>query len=715
MRIHATLVMALTASLAIAQVEAPAAKEGQKAAPPFGVSVIELGGRGDLVLTGVENPTVEIPLTLENTVKNPLVASIEVTPFCAASGECAQPTFRSNGQTISSVALDPRRTARVVLSAFLRETASFRAIVRINVGNALFSFPVTVNRIAAAAADIRAPLVQQVTRKLGSDRPLLTSVSAIAKAPILEPPTLIEAVRKTKPADASGTTVDVRLVPQDARSGLQNGSTLPIKLELAGLDAPGRYEAVVRFTASGYRPADTTIVVDVRDPAWLAALLIALGIVLSLIVQYYARVMRPLLLVETRVARLQEELRNAERMAAGNAEASDLVAEVRDRISKKWNSFGIARVVPSTEFDVYEAIAPALSRWIEVRKLLGRVRPKSIQDALMPTLANAKACYLAEGPSADNVRTSIEAVNSLPNQMSLKVLEALKAGIQSLEGELQTETAAAFVEIRADLRLLKVKVDSGPVQEALPIFDSVRLRYARARFADLKARIASVAAPPPGLTPEGWKKIADRLDTTEATLGETTDPDEATTALLTVTKDYLDAASSGLEYASTQSALPPATRDEIAKAAADVRSAIARDDLRVAWIRFADAQRLFAPSVGGAGHEMAMGGAAALAGAAIQPASFSVLDSFWYFPSAEGLGSPGREAELRRELTRVDYLISGVVFVFAVLVGVQAVWLSSPTWGGFPAYAVALLWGFGVDQLSHAGVLALAKVVKEAH
>ncbi len=86
-----------------------------------------------------------------------------------------------------------------------------------------------------------------------------------------------------------------------------------------------------------------------------------------------------------------------------------------------------------------------------------------------------------------------------------------------------------------------------------------------------------------------------------------------------------------------------------------------------------------------------------------------MIGSFGYGPPASELDQSGTEKTTARQIGRYDIIVSVIVVVAACLVGLQVLWIDNLVWGGPANYLAAFVWGFAIDQFSHAGVAALRR------
>jgi hypothetical protein len=91
---------------------------------------------------------------------------------------------------------------------------------------------------------------------------------------------------------------------------------------------------------------------------------------------------------------------------------------------------------------------------------------------------------------------------------------------------------------------------------------------------------------------------------------------------------------------------------------------------------------------------------------AVGGSAFDIMGVF-AVPSAADLAQLGAPARTARRLNRFDFLASAIALIVATAIGLQALWIDNPIWGGGALYLAAFIWGFAVDQFTHAGLMAI--------
>jgi hypothetical protein len=698
-------------------------KKEEKEEEKVPLVVLERVDAAELKLKDVGDPAVSYPLTVEN--RGPAeVKKLEVivSSFVSPGGDSVSPTLSiTNSQTSeaapgSSVTIDVPAGGSVPLrlEAVLPKAATYRAVVRlVSGGKVLVNFPIEIARTKSQqpveigdlpAAQVTAGFLHGVFSHSFQATAYSTGGTAV-----LHPPVLQSATRKPKSDSAAGVAASLQLGPGSPVT-VAPGPPQEVPFKILNLQGPGRYDATIRFPASGYQPIEKTVTVYVRDSAWVAVMWIALGVLVSLLVHAYTARIRPRLVVQQRVSAMFADLNALQTHAGGDEASRELVQQVSNNIANRWDELGRKRRAPTAEeFDLFDEIVQNLRPWIELRRQLLATRPASISRKLMPALEKAKGAFTRADPVAADVQASVKDLEDLPAKIRDEVIAELRIQLQSFEAELKKDSRPEVKTILDKLPQVVKQLDQGDVKAALSALDLIRGDYLRLLAEDLKIRI-NATQPPTGVEPDKWRELTAAIQKDLADLDEIVDSEEKMQAFRGTLKSYLTVVLESLG-AFAVAKIPANARLAINKKLLDVKKEIEAGNLASAW-RNLEALEKEISSKAQAG---AMGGAEAAAAdalkAAVAPAAavgaLDLIDIVDAAPPSEVLRRAGAAPAAERRIGTFDLLLTAVVLLVAIAIGLQALWTDNPTWGGWQSYLAAFVWGFALDQFTHAGVLAL--------
>jgi hypothetical protein len=679
--------------------------------PPVAVFGVNAG---KAAFSNVAQPDVKIPLTIENMSGKALEdISIELSPFTAATGDVIE--ARMEPGKVPKV--PPGATAQFKLLAQFLPAATFSAHARVLQGKkVLSSFEIEIVRIKAKPQmDIGDVAVIQETAGVlreSVDIPLTMKVYSTGATAIVTPPILHSAIRKPKVDSISGiaavATLDLSALPNPLV--VTAGQPRDITLRLRGITAPGRYDLKLRFAPPGYDVIDKDVTIYVRDPSWVATAFIFVGVVLSLLFQAYGGTIRPRLVVKRRVESVFVALREIEASAPEN-DTKQLAADVSKSLAEQWQKARDRGGLAAASVDAYEQMIPGLRRWSEMRHLVAATRPDAVRQRLTAKLAEAAATFSAASPDAAKISSSIDTLQKFPDTIRTETVQELTSQLDMLDKELTDDARPTAARLRSALLLVREKLHKGALEAAVGAFDAARLQYAVVLADDLIKRVDS-NDPPIGISNKDWGSLVEETKLAAAKVQRSSDADDAMAKIASAMKNYLFRVAGALRTAAGalgDSATAKAVTDELDS----VETAIQANQLTDAWQHMNAAAGAFQRASVPVGRPMGETERTAfnlldvLAGrGAVGGSAFDIMGVF-DVPSAADLVQPGAPARTARRLNRFDFLASAFALIIATAIGLQALWIDNPVWGGGAFYFAAFIWGFAVDQFTHAGIVAL--------
>jgi hypothetical protein len=508
-------------------------------------------------------------------------------------------------------------------------------------------------------------------------------------------------------------------------NGTAAGQTIPLTAD-AGLDLrmsiknlgdPGNYKGVLRFTAPDRKPLDVNFELAMRL-CWLwAAGAILLGVVASTGLRLYQQQGRPRLLLQRQAIGLRTSLQELSQSEGANLDAderADIVALVKelDAASDQLRDTAISAETISTRIENARRKLPLLPLLIAGRRRLDAVRPASIAATLRPVLTQAHDVIRDDQATEQQVTASLTALRGLDAQVKT-ALQALVVGEaaklrQAIDG-LDPMARAEFQPVSAALDAVGTAAAPQPLEVASAALDKARLLYAQIAAGQLRSRLATASAPIGFDNANDWTTfvadISRQLDETESER----DPERKVERWNETNRRYLTRvikqAKTRIDALLQANSVPAATADlrQAQKSLADAQLALARDDLSAASVAFGsamDAGLKARPLVLAAGGRMGAAGAASGAapnagGGVSQPIVDAALAAIVPLP----LGRSATLAEVDRSLKIFTIGFSVIVLVFAIVSGMQLLYMPNPAFGCWDV-VVSFLWGAGLHAVA---------------
>lgn len=529
---------------------------------------------------------------------------------------------------------------------------------------------------------------------------------------------LLQSITYTSKADGSvaskATTVNLR----EGAEILVGAKPAPVTLTLEGLDRAGRYDATVRFTGSGYSGKDVSLSVYVREPWWLAIVLIAAGIFVSYQLRKYTSVTRPRLLNEKKAAALFSELQEHGTLAAGDPPALGLVQDVRRALTEHWNKAVKAGTLSDLEsFDVYDGKVRLLRAWILARKAIATLRPASLQGQFAGQLDAARKVLLDRAATTADVDKQISALDGLPAEIDTAARTELTRQAGDLKKQLDADGRPEAQAIAGDVGKIQSALPNGDLSAAVDALDALQRKYYVFLGGDLSGRLTP--SPPPGVDPPEWAATVVAVRTAVTRIERAPTGAEAMDAFRVGLAVYLETAATGLVRAAAKKiadgSKASARYQLVVAAATDIVTKVRTGDLMTAWKaldRTADDYRkILDDTLGGTLGAEEKTGLDVLAKLAAAPSGLEleIFDFETGGASAEELQKTGAMDLTASRLQASGSFFLIVIVILAILIGLKTLWIDNLVWGGWASYLAALLWGVAFDQFGHAGLTTLIR------
>lgn len=508
-------------------------------------------------------------------------------------------------------------------------------------------------------------------------------------------------------------------LPSPWRIGRREAPTLLV--DVAELDDAGEYVGRVRLTSpDSLQVLDVPVLITKKDSGWFAALLIALGAMVSLLLRTYFKSLRPRLQQRQAAEQLAfdlEALRREmkQRFAPLKPEEEDVLIALTDRLASAQTAIAVGKVTDAQPvLDEVDAKLSLVRRWINARRKAAALQaiPDDVRTGLIEvgaTLSRAAALDIA---------AHAKAVDDLDAKIAAAATAQAAQRRTSLEEGIK---ASRYLDVAARETLLKqlanaARLDLGEQRLAL---DRIEQALMDRQLSGLKEAIEGVSGPPVGFDQASWTALStDILNDIAAATGSA--PDRGTQYRAIVSK-YLR----GLVR--RQRAWTSTWESSVRKSAnhTDDQKRLMLD--RVPPVRQAidSAEQLLrdgklneaAVAVENTGTmvvdleaDLKQGGFLSAGGvpaaAAVVP---QVVDLQASLASAliAGLGLRARRrggntsVALSSLIDRFDLLVLAVALGISILLGLKLLWIDNATWGTANDYLVAILWGLGLHQVAN--------------
>lgn len=637
--------------------------------------------------------------------------------------------------------------------------------------------PVMLNAVATTLTDLGCPASWYLSRTLlfgltgllnclgtGNPSVWLSLTSTSAQTETLEPPTLIGLTLQ----GANGTTSQARftrIVAQDPSGQmitptlvLAPGATQQMRVTVLGLHGAGEYNGVLQVKGANTQPLERSIQILAREGWWVAVTVIGLGILLSTGIRLLARVVRPRLATQ---ARLRLALRRFEELEQelGGQDGS-LLDAAEQKLLVKW-----ARAVRA-QYDLafwghdqnsdamikqVEARISRFSDMVNLRRQIDALQPTCLQPPLRQQLDAIRSALTTAATDADftsldaQIGTLQTAVDETPSKWLDSQITMLTGQVTALQVQ-QADLVTQKQDVVTQIQQARDELNQNRVESARQTYEQARYLYARLLIDALWHKLDDSTLPAGFADQADWDALRNqgKTDLGAARQSLTTDPEQAIRQYERVYATYLSEAILRAKKDAEQkrsemeakTATPGSTEEkeknrqlaslQAAEQALDeAQQQVKAQNLNMASTQYEDARKQL-EAIGAAqqrgvflGHPTAKTAtsigplAAALPGGVPEPA-----------PGATPIRPIARLSLdlptvqwLNWSVVLVEAVLAAAVFVVAVLLGLNLLWVNSLTWGGWGAYVVAFLWGLGLHQISgqaFVGIMGLREQIAGA-
>jgi hypothetical protein len=292
------------------------------------------------------------------------------------------------------------------------------------------------------------PLTLQETagNELRLDRPVLVSLGELrgadAKAITLAHATKLE------------VKVDGKVLGAQDKLVLERGGAKTIVLGVTPLPGPGKYEARLRFPAAGAVPVEKTVTLYARSPAFIAWILIGLGVILSAVLKWWATEEQPRLLLQQRGSALGLELEAALRQPDLDETERGLGAAAQAKLAELLSTISQGRS-DSVAVDNQALVISLVRNWIAQHRSVRQVQFELIREEFLGKLAPIRDDLAEDGVEAAKLKEHQATLRVLPSQLSAAVRkQTLMSDLAKLKPEMkeQAEWEALDSQVQALLK-----------------------------------------------------------------------------------------------------------------------------------------------------------------------------------------------------------------------------------------------------------------------
>jgi hypothetical protein len=725
------------------------------AAPVFASDSIVIAGAStaDGIALTTTSSTVRYPIFLQNTTSTEIKSvRVEISDLVSPDSHLQSVKLSTEGSSAKSgivlmLDLPALQSVRILLETSVPQAGVYQSSLALIYDKKRYPFPLKITR-SSLAPSVKLIGLDSASFEGLDIRSIFFSLQETSGADLkLRPPVLSSLSLKSgeKSLQAKFESAQMFLVaPNGAEQPITDpfpvpgNSTAKIRAQLTGLNDPGEYTASLDIgSADGSLPAQT-VSIFVKRSGWLAALMIALGVVVSLLLRKYTRVDRPRLLLRRRLLLLVSDI---DAMGDRMPDATDRAALKfqHDRLVRSEDDvqLGVTNSVDDIVADVNAklSILPDLST---LRRKIDAVQPQSVADPFRGNLQSASNLIFAAGNAtsqqiADTTKALQGAVAGLDAAIRACIVGQITEAQNATKDAPPSLTDVHREEFAAEVTAVLTKANDAAqlsppnIDEAKDLIDRARRSAARIMVNDLQEKFVR----PDEIKAETWAPYEKRFELAASQARGAKTGDEAMSSYHNADEAWL----SGMIEALRSQAL--AVQDRAKKASEKDKQAFdvimqeqldalqkARDTLAAG--DFTTARKAYNEAKGAI-----LEGLKALPPAP-SPKSMAFGEQrhvaariFSLFSSPEMITIPGLSMSssvepmggraprifdpvksIEKKISQRDLMVGVVAGVVAVVLGVFLLWIDNLTWGSPKDLVAAVLWGLGVHQIAGNAVFA---------
>jgi hypothetical protein len=691
--------------------------------------------------------TVVRPLSFENSTEKAISIKVEITSLVGPDSQLYAATLKDlqhkDPEPGAKVTfnLPPLEAMRIELRANVPLSGTYQSSLSLIYGGKRYVLPLKIARTSVVPT-VRLTGLDSAAFEGCAARSFRFTLQETSGAKVsLRPPVLISLSLKESEKTVQATYQGAKaylVQPDGSETAITSTLEVPanasvlVRMQVTGLDQPGEYAAALDVgSADGSLPPQA-FSIFVKRSVFLAALLIALGVGMSLLIRKYTKVDRPRLLLLRRILLLRTDIEVMRSRLSDDANQAllDTLLQRLDRASGD-TDLGITSGVDDVLNDVNGKLS-LVPDWSNLRRKIADVAPPSLADAARQTLATAQEFIQSpNNGAADQLKTTADALRNgsiaLDGVVRAAIVsqitdaqKAVKDAPQSLSDAHREEFNNEVIAVLSQANDASQK--SPPdVGAARKLIDEARRAAGRIMVNDLDEKLVR----PDDISVEAWTALEAPFRNAASKVRAATTGDQATAAYRDADAAWLaamiEAAAKQADAVRTRAA---AATEDAKKAYADkmqevlahlsaARKQLRNGELATARTTYNDAYDAICEglkTLPPAPQARSMDGASVVR----QPQRWfslfrspAIIEIPGLTMSSSAQSTSGRDPwlwsplrTLEREIARRDRWITFGVGTIAVVLGVFLLWVGNLTWGNAKDLIAAVLWGLGLHQVA---------------
>jgi hypothetical protein len=515
-----------------------------------------------------------------------------------------------------------------------------------------------------------------------------------------------------------------------------------LQLNVRGLSQAGAYIGKLTLTVPDAPAIEEDVTILVKESAWIAGLWIGLSVIVSFFIGVWLKSIRPKLERQQYANRLLSDLGREEKRVTeaspGEKKLAEVLEDLRFRLEDLCDDADLGTDTKAE--DVLKEIDKKITLFrplVDAYQQVYTLEPKKLIELFRQDLETIHQQMLAR--DLNSATTAESSLDNLFNKIKTEVQKELVQQLTDFETEVKAQIKIVSQATRDKLEKIPPVLGKArgfaeqtpePQLAAASLeLNEARVTYARAMAEDLKA---SLQDPPLGFDQNSWTDPKQEIQRLVDAVGDEKDGEGAIVAyqkaytfyLSTLVEKFtkclkadrisIDQLEQGGKIKKAQADTLRATVDSLLTSLDGALTKTKEGDLTTARTAYQTTKQTYTqkvqPELSKSGARMGSGFLASL-GVALAAGGF--------VPAKVNEGqkerSPERRPRQREGIAKLislgDLIVNLVALVMAIAFGLKLLWAGNATWGGFDDHLVALLWSFGIQQVSSQGVKSVDDII----
>lgn len=495
---------------------------------------------------------------------------------------------------------------------------------------------------------------------------------------------------------------------------LPPGKTVRLSARIEGLRA-GEYTGVLSVGGPDVIAVDHNFNVLMKRSELPAAVIISVGVLISVGLRNYPKMVRPELTWERRTLNLLAELDTISIQLFPPALSEQIVIDsIRRAVNDLYQDLEFETPLEVQKFGELVKKIGILRPWINVRARVTAIRPQTLAEDFKKRLEAVEKALMAQDNSDEALNKAEEVVKSLPMELDSAVKKNFETQLREFDDKcehtLEIARASIDAKVRPKLAQARAYAANGNNDKARKSFNDARRAYVAIVCEELSGHLKGAA--PTGSNNIGWENLRNKVRDELASAELAADPEAAMSEFYRAYVEYLNGFGDALhKEVESQKETDPHSREVLEQIRAglnSVKESIQNKLWREAIKGYSDIVKaytaLFPKTADPDDWNLVRGNPLA------EPVSLLPI------PETAAIRLRAQVITAKSRLGRdcYDELCRLIVCApLAVVIGVGLLWTGNPVWGSWRDIIIAFLWGLGFYQVARA-TLDLIKIIAKA-